>query len=185
MSMKPDRGILCTYRRSDVLSTIPDNLNPSLASLSIQMTPPGTLFTALLHVILPRHIPTLRYIYIYIYVYVYSPDISFVVTITASTAPLRQEPSHCQIRYPTIARSYKSAVPCWQPFQLDSTHLFFDLSRLNCAFYLIRLNLFIFNSIQLTSNIFIFNLIHTIRITFQSGFRESHIAQGVSEIFQH
>ena len=41
------------------------------------------------------------------------------------------------------------------------------------------------DSIWLTSNVFIFNLSHTIQIIFHSGLGYSYIDQGVSEIFQH
>ena len=43
---------------------------------------------------------------------------------------------------------------------------------------------FFLNSIWLTPSLFIFGLSHTVQITFKSGFREYHIGQGVSEIFQ-
>ena len=42
--------------------------------------------------------------------------ISSSITITASTALMRQDPSHLGITYPTLYPSSASAVPCWQPF---------------------------------------------------------------------
>ena len=97
----------------------------------------------------------------------------------------------CVKRLPIVASGIQWYCRHWHPqlrassrFRMDSTQLFFDLIRLNCGFGLIRLNCF-FCSIRLTSNVFIFDLIHKILITYQSGFRESHIGQSVSEIFQH
>ena len=77
-----------------------------------------------------------------------NPRVSAAVTIMASTTLLRQEPSHCRIRYLTLALSSASTVPFWQSFptvfdspifnliwltcfRLDSNHLFFDLILLN------------------------------------------------------
>ena len=61
--------------------------------------------------------------------------VSAVVTIPAGTAPLRQYPTHCRIRYPTLSPSLAYAVLCWQPFLtwLDSS--IFDLIRLNCFWF--------------------------------------------------
>ena len=44
------------------------------------------------------------------------PCISYAVTINARMAPLRQEPAQHHTRYPTLAPSSASAVPCWQQF---------------------------------------------------------------------
>ena len=106
--MKPDRGILCTdgqivYLWDQTTKT------PSLANPLIRTTPPGTLFAAQLHGILPEHGPNLCYGYIY--VYIYSPSISAAVTITANNAPLSKETSHLRIRYPMVAPSLALEVP--------------------------------------------------------------------------
>ena len=104
-----------------------------------------------------------------------APCISAAVTITAITAPQRQEPAQCRIRYSTIAPSSAFIVTCWQPFLAGFDSIVFDFIRLNCFF----------NSIRLTFNVFIFDLSNTIWLTFQSGFRELHIGKVVSRIFQH
>ena len=44
------------------------------------------------------------------------PRVSAAVAISASTAPLRQDPSYCRISYLAISTSSASAVPCYQPF---------------------------------------------------------------------
>ena len=71
-----------------------------------------------------------------------SQRVSVAVTITVITAPLSQEPSHCHIRYRTLAPSSASTVMCWQPFLTGFDSLVFYLIRLNCGFNLIRLNYF-------------------------------------------
>ena len=67
-------------------------------------------------------------------------------------------------------------------FRLHNTRNFFlDLTH---SFGL-DLTLFFKDSIRLTYNESIFNLSHNIRVTSQSGFKESHLGQCVFEIIQH
>ena len=109
--------------------------------------------------------------------------ITAVGTITASTSPLRQEPTHCHISYLTLVFSSASAVSLVTFFNLIWLTIF-CLIRLNCGFYLSRLTSFS-DSIWLMCNVFVFGSRHTIWITSQSGLREYHIGQGVFKIFQH
>ena len=126
-----------------------------------------------LHGILP--VSWTRYIYIYVYGYVYGPvhlrRCRYFHHIHEHTAALQAPPSD-----PT-PWSASLASEC-------SLVTGFDLNWLT-IFDLIRLTCFPPDSIWLTSNVFVFNLSHTIRITIQSGFREYHIGQGFFEIFQH
>ena len=66
--------------------------------------------------------------------------ISTAVTITAITAPLRQDPANRCTRYTTLAPSSASTVTCWQLFPTWFDSLVFYLIRLNCGVYFIRLN---------------------------------------------
>ena len=119
-----------------------------------------------------------------------TPCISAAVTITASTALLRQETAHFRIRYPMLSPT-SAAVYLVTAFDLIRLMIFdlirldwgFDLIRLTCGFELTRRTFF--NLIRLTFNVFIFDPSHAILIKLQSYFRESHIGQGVFEIFQH
>ena len=81
--------------------------------------PQGPPATAPLHGILPGHGPTLR---LRLRLRLQS------IKITASTAPLRQDPAHCCISYPTLSPSLALTVPCWQPFPtgFDSPIFWFD-----------------------------------------------------------
>ena len=140
---------------------------------------PGTPFTSPLHGILPRHGPTLFYGYVYIYVYFYDP-----VHLRRHcnhrkhcTSASREFPPSHQVSdaSPVIDRSF--------------TGHSFD-SRFSIWFDSIVVSVWLdslvfFDFIWLTSNVFIFSPSHIIRITPHSGFRESHIGQGVFEIFQH
>ena len=85
--MHPDRGIVCTYRRSDSIYTIPDdhkNLNHQSNDMNdsprdplhgpVTWNPARTRPYSTLRLRLRLHLQS--------------------VTITASTAPLRQEPAH-------------------------------------------------------------------------------------------
>ena len=106
-----DRRTLSTYIWSDGLSTIPDNQN-TLTPQSTDMSnaPKDPPFSARLHGIMTERVPTLRYAYVYIYVY--APHVSATVAITASTVSLLQQLSHRNIRYPTLAPTSSSTVPC-------------------------------------------------------------------------
>ena len=195
--MHPDRGVLLTHRRSDVISTIPDNPNILLANPLLPMTPPGTRCTTSLHGILP----VLRTCYVYNYIYIrsYGPVHLFFRYDHHKhcTAASRDRPfSHHRSDFSAIIviSSYVLGnVSDWIWLTIS------DFIRLNCfsiwldlivvsiwsdtiVFYSIRLNCFYF--IRLTSNKLFFDPSHTIRITFQSGLGECHIGQGVSKILQ-
>ena len=110
----------------------------SLSDPLVPTTPPGTRFMALLHEILTFSWTQ----YVYVYSHAHSPA---DVMITSSAAPLRQEPAHRCIRYPTLAPSSASAVPSWQPFLtrfdsqfpilLDSIVLLFDYTQFFYFFF--------------------------------------------------
>ena len=182
--MHPYRGILHKYRRLDGLSTRPYDQN----TLTHQSTdtndaprdpPPRPRYmkscpdTALLYATALSTSTAIST----------TPCISAAAMITASTAPLRQDIAHRHISYPTLSPSSASAVSLVTVFNLIWLTIF-GLIRLNYGFNLIRLTC-LFDSIRLTSNVFIFDPSHKILITPQSGFTESHIGQGVFEIFQH
>ena len=112
-----------TVRRSIYETRQPEH--PRSPLLQHKWRPWWPPFLVPLHVILPGHSLTLWYRYVYICVY--SPNISAVITITAITAPMRQEPAHSCIRYPTLAPSSASAVPCWQPFPNGFESLVFSI----------------------------------------------------------
>ena len=136
--MYPDRGIVHTYRRSDDLSTRPDNQNTlTCQSYNMNNAPRDPLLLAPLHGILPVSRIC------YVYGYVYGPYVSAVVTITMSTEPLNQEPTHPCIRYPTLAPSLASTVTCCQPFptgvdsrvfQFYQTQLWFQFDQTQSLF---------------------------------------------------
>ena len=109
--------------------------------------------------------------------------IAITFTITARTAQLCQYPAHHRISCPTLVLSSASAVSLVTVFNLIRLTIF-GLIRLNCGYNLTRLTCF-FYSIRLSSNVFIFNTSHTNRITSQSGFRDFRIGQSVFGIFQH
>ena len=70
--MQPDIEIVCTYRRSDSLSTIQeDHNNLTRESDDMNYNPRDPLSTAPLHGILP----VLRtcHVYVYVYGYIYGP----------------------------------------------------------------------------------------------------------------
>ena len=101
-------------------------------------------------------------------------------------------------RYPKLLLSLASSVTCWMLFPNLFNSLFpigfdspfptwFDLQfsiRFDLRFP-IRFDSVFFNYIRLTFNTLIFYLSRITRFTFQSGFRESHIGQGVFEIVTH
>ena len=154
----------------DQMTQTPSLTNPLLRTI-LPGTPPH--FTALLHGILPvswNNTSTFRAMATST-----APCISATFTITVITAPLRHNPDHRHIRYLTLAQSSASEFPCGHPFPTGFDSLVFRFDYTQLFFY----------SIWLTSNIFIFNPSNKIRITFQSGLGESHIGQGISEIFQH
>ena len=52
------------------------------------------------------------------------PCIFAAITITVSTAPLRQDPAHHGIRYLALSPSLESTVPCWRLFLIVLAHDF-------------------------------------------------------------
>ena len=123
--MHPDRGILHTYRRSDGLSTRPDNHNTFTRQSAdtnefprdplhgpVTWNPARTRPYSTLRLRLRLHLQS--------------------ITIATSSALLRQEPTHCCIRYTTLAQSSASAVLCWQMFPTGFDSPVFDLIRLTC-----------------------------------------------------
>ena len=112
------------------------------------------------------------------------------ITITAVNPPLCQEPYHCCVSYLTLALSLSSAVPCWPSFLTWFNSLI--PTWFNSSFFTWFDSRFLIwfesdfpDSIRLTFNKLIFDLIHIISVLFQSGSRESHIGQGVFKIIQH
>ena len=130
--MHRDRGIVRTYIRSDGIITRPDYQNIITCRCTYTNDGPrGLLHSPVTwNPARTRPYSTLR-----LHLRPHS------VTITASTAPLRQDPAHICIRHPTQAPSTALSVPCWQPFptgfdspvfRFDLTQLFSDLIRLTC-----------------------------------------------------
>ena len=118
-----DRGIVRMYRRSDSLSMRPnDQKNLTCQSVYMRNSPRDPLHAPVTwNPTRTRPYSTLRL------------RLSLKsITITASMALLCQEPTNCCIRYPMLARSSASAVPCWQPFPTGFDSPVFDLIRLNC-----------------------------------------------------
>ena len=149
------------------------NRTPSLANPPVPTMPPGTRSTAPLHGILP--VACIRYVYDYVYGYVYGllhlhlRCDCYDHTSVLQVHPLPHliylhEPCHWhqQFRWSPFSTRFNSRFSIW----LDSIGFFPG-------------------SIRLTTNTFIFNPNHIIRIPSQSGFREYHIGQGVFEIPQH
>ena len=123
--MHPDIEIVRMYRRSDCLSTRPDDQN----TLTHQSADTNDAPRDPLHGPVtwnPAH--TRPYSTLRLRLSLKS------ITITASMALLCQEPTNCCIRYPMLARSSASAVPCWQPFPTGFDSPVFDLIRLTWIF---------------------------------------------------
>ena len=124
--MHPYRVIVLTYRRSSVLSVRPYIHN----TLTLQSTDTNDAPRDPLHDPVAWNPAQTQP-----YSTSTASNVSAVVAITTSTAPLHQDPSLCSIRYLTLAPSLESAVPFWQPFStgFDSIVFRFDnLIRLNC-----------------------------------------------------
>ena len=118
-----------------------------------------------------------------------------------ASPPLSQSPQalhRCINSPPIFASGIQCQRHCWHPqfcagshFRLDLTHdSLFHQTKLFCfdqtqLWFWFDSTQFPPDLIQLTPNVFIFNRSHTIRITSHSGFRESHIGQGVFKILQH
>ena len=123
--MHPDRGIVRTYIWSDGLSTRPDNQNTfTRQSADTNNAPRDPLHGPVTwNPARTRPYSTLR---------LRRRLRLQSITITASSALLRQEPTYFCIRYPTLAQSSASAVLCWQMFLTGFDSPVFDLIRLTC-----------------------------------------------------
>ena len=89
--------------------------------------PPGTLFAAPLHGILPGYGPTPRYVYIYVFVYSLSRSLQ-VLHLCVKSLPIVAS----GIRRWRHHRHRHQHFRAGSRFQLDPTYLFFDLIRFNC-----------------------------------------------------
>ena len=115
--MHPDIGIVRMYRRSDGLSKRPEyqiTRKPLLANPRYKRRPQGPALRP--HYMESCPNTDLLYATSTSAASYTAPRVSAAVTIIASTASLRQDPSHFRIRYPMLAPSSESAVWCWQPF---------------------------------------------------------------------
>ena len=124
--MQLDRVIVCTNRRSDSISTRPNNQS----ILTCQSADKNNA---------PRDPPFYGPV-------TWNPDWTWPystvqirlclrlqsVKIIVSTAPLRQDPALSYIRYLTLAPLSALSVPFWQPFstRFDSPVCRFDLNQL-------------------------------------------------------
>ena len=124
--MHPDRVTVRMYRRPEGLSTRPDDQTTlTCQSANTNDAPRDPLHGSVTWD--PVRTQTYSKLRLRIALRLQS------ITITTITAPLRQDPTHCCIRYPTLAQSSALQVPCWQPFP----------TRFNSpVFYLIRLTRF-------------------------------------------
>ena len=118
------------------------------------------------------------------YVYIYCICITADVMIDASTPLLHQYPSHWRVRYLKQSLSLELVVLYCPPFPPWFKSLF--MTQLNSLFpswfdsqFLTGLDSVFFDEIQLTFNVFIFDLSHIIWVTFHSIFKDSLIFQGV------
>ena len=131
--MYPYRGIVCTYRQSDRLYMIPDELNNVTqhygTTKRIPQGPPSR----------PRYMGSCLFHGHATYRLTDTNKdttstlgISTAITNTMSTAVQCQESAHISIRYTTLAPSLAFKGFSGSCFRLDFTHLFFYLIILNC-----------------------------------------------------
>ena len=197
--MHPYRGKLHMYRRSEVLSTIPDGLNIFIRQSAgpddgpvellrgpVPWNPTWTRPNTLRLCLWSRHLRRCRDFYEH--------------TATLRSLPFLhlihcRDPRHLHQKFHTIQWF---RLDLTQGFLWDSTQVFpalFYPSHLT-GFHSVFLTRFnsrfstgfdsrFFYSIWLAFNAIVFNSSHIFRVPFQSGFRKSHIGQGVFEIIQH
>ena len=192
--MHPDRCIVRTYRWSDGLSTRPDNQNIlTCQSVNTKDAPRDPLHGPItcspdqprpysmlrirlclrLRLLLrPRASPPPSQSQRALYRCVKSPHT--VVSVILHQPCHR----HQKFRWAHFSTWFDSQFSVW----LESIVFSIWLDSIGVSIWLDSL-VFV-DSIRLTSNVFIFDPSHIIRITLQSGFRESHIGQGVFEISQ-
>ena len=122
--LKPDRGIVLTYKRSDSLSTIPDDLK----TLTCQSDDKNDALRYLS--LCPRYMESFPDTsLLYTTAMSTTPCISAAVTITESTAPLCQDTNHSWIRHPaltlssaseTLSSPFSTWFDSWFHIRLDS-----------------------------------------------------------------
>ena len=129
--MHIDRGIVRTYRRSDGLSTRTDDQNTlTRQSANKNDVPRESLHGPVTSNPARKRPYSMLRLRLRLQLRLCLRHQS--VTITTSTVPLRQEPTHSCIGYPTLARSLVSTVLWWQPFPTGFDSPVFDLMRLTC-----------------------------------------------------